>query len=411
MPRSPCYPPSNPSSRSAREIVRRPSAIEGAKPANQPTSDIEARDAPASADSSDSAPRISLPEYAALLRSGALARRDRRDRLVVRLLAGGAITAPAYDGLEQDLAALARTHVLSDVVSDATGAMPALLSAIPDRPLALFCDGDVATLGRPAVAIIGARRASRFGAAFAEQLGRDLALAGLTVVSGLAYGIDAAAHRGALMADGIHGSGGGATVAVLGSGLEYIYPASNRALAERIRRNGCLVSEYLPYTPPARHRFPERNRIVSGLSSAVIVVEAGERSGSLITARLALEQGRDVYAVPGPPGNELSAGCHRLIRQGAALVTSAEQVLAELPGWVQPDALVPASAASDEHSSRLSEKEQSLLSMLSSEPRPLEWLAEQAPQPTSELLGTLTGLELAGFVEATLHGYIRRPSR
>ncbi len=355
---------------------------------------------------------ISLASCAAILRR---ARGRKRDKLMQQLLAGHVIAPEPYDGLAEDLAALARYHLVSDVISDADAAMPSMLSAIPDSPVALFCDGDTSTLERPAVAVIGARRASRFGIVFAEQLGRDLALAGLTVVSGLAYGIDAAAHRGALSAADDNSVGfavqetTGATIAVLGSGLKHIYPASNRGLADRIRRQGCLVSEYLPYTPPAKHRFPERNRIVSGLSSAVIVVEAGERSGSLITARLALEQGRDVFAVPGPPGNELSAGCHRLIRQGAALITSAEQVLAELPDWARPDFRPQRSASATEPLGQLSRAEQEVLLMLSSEPEPLERLAQLCRRPLSELQGMLAGLELAGFVEATVHGYIRRP--
>lgn len=353
-------------------------------------------------------PSISLASYAALLRSG---QASKRSKFNAQLQAGKSLSAEPYDGLDQDLAALAGHRVLSTLVVDASGPMPSMLAEIPDPPLALFCDGDTAILERPAVAIIGARRASRFGVAFAEQLGFELALAGLGVVSGLAYGIDAAAHRGALSALEDSPAGCGATIAVLGSGLEHIYPASNRGLADRIRRHGCLLSEYLPYTPPAKHRFPERNRIVSGLSCAVIVVEAGERSGSLITARLALEQGRDVFAVPGPPGNELSAGCHRLIRQGAALITSAEQILAELPDWAKPRLSARPSADRHRPQHMLSAAEQEVVLQLSSEPQPLERLAQQVPRSPSELLGTLARLELAGIVEATVHGYIRRPPR
>ena len=214
-----------------------------------------------------------------------------------------------------------RAHLTTWLDSD----FPPLLREVSDPPLVLFCRGQVACLTRPMVAIVGARRPTYAGREAARRLSRDLAQAGVGVVSGLALGVDAAAHEGAL-------EGGGDTVAVLGSGLSNVYPARNRGLAERIAEHGVVVSEFTPHTRPARHHFPHRNRIISGLSLGVAVVEAASRSGSLITARLAGEQGRDVFAMPGSVRNPLSRGCHRLIREGAALIEGAADVLEELGG-------------------------------------------------------------------------------
>jgi DNA processing protein len=207
---------------------------------------------------------------------------------------------------------------------------PARLAEIYDPPFGLFLRGDPDALARiaevPTVAVVGSRKATTAGLAFARALAHDLAERGAVVVSGLAAGIDAAAHEGALDA-------GGVTIAVLGTGVDVVYPRRNRGLAERIlARGGLLASEYWPGTPPAPWRFPARNRIVCGLSQAVVVIEAGRRSGALITADFALEAGRPVLAVPGPPAAESSAGCNGLIRAGAALCEGAEDVVAELPG-------------------------------------------------------------------------------
>lgn len=198
---------------------------------------------------------------------------------------------------------------------------PHLLGHIPDSPLVMYLRGEW-TSAR-CVAVVGSRRATGYGIGMAERLSADLVAAGFTIVSGLARGIDTAAHTGALQA-------GGRTVAVLGNGLETIYPPENRKLAERIMENGAFLSEYPPGTPPAPYHFPVRNRIVSGLSEAVLVVEAGERSGSLITVQCALEQGRDVFAVPGNATSVTSRGCNRLIREGAGLVQEAADILEAL---------------------------------------------------------------------------------
>lgn len=204
-----------------------------------------------------------------------------------------------------------------------TAEFPPLLAEIPDPPDCIWTRGDVSLLTRTAVAVVGARAASRDGQAIASQIAGDLARAGVVVVSGLARGIDSAAHIGALDA-------GGATIAVLGTGIDRVYPAENRELHERIAAHGLLVSEFAPGSPPDVFHFPRRNRIISGLSKAVVVVEAAEKSGSLITARLAADQGRDVMAVPGPSHTGQNKGGHALLRDGAKLVESAVDILQEL---------------------------------------------------------------------------------
>jgi DNA processing protein len=200
--------------------------------------------------------------------------------------------------------------------------LPELLRQIHDPPRALFLRGaaDAEILARPAVAIVGARACSPYGAEVARMLGRELAAAGLVVVSGLARGIDGEAHRGAVDASGL-------TVAVLGCGIDRDYPAAHAELARRICERGLVVSEYEPGVEPAPWRFPARNRIIAGLAAVTVIVEARERSGALITADFALEGGRDVFAVPGEITSSLATGTNRLLRQGAAPLTSAEDVL------------------------------------------------------------------------------------
>jgi DNA processing protein len=200
--------------------------------------------------------------------------------------------------------------------------LPPLLRAIHDPPPGLFVrgDADLELLGRPAVAVVGARACSGYGASVARMLGRELSSAGLVVVSGLARGVDAEAHRGVLEA-------GGATVAVLGCGIDRDYPAAHGELARRVAATGLLVAEYAPGVEPAPWRFPARNRIIAGLCRATVVVEARERSGALITGDLALEEGREVFAVPGEIGSALSAGTNALLKLGAAPLTCAADVL------------------------------------------------------------------------------------
>jgi DNA processing protein len=228
-----------------------------------------------------------------------------------------------------------------------SSAFPPLLRAIHDPPPGLFLRGAAKPelLARPAVAIVGARASSGYGASVARSLGRELASAGLVVVSGLARGIDAEAHRGAL-------EGSGATTAVLGCGIDRDYPAAHAELARRVAEAGLIISEYAPAVEPAPWRFPARNRIVAGLCAATVVVEARERSGALITADLALEEGREVFAVPGEITSSLSAGTNALLKLGAAPLTAADDVLDSFGIELEPAAgersplleLLPASA-------------------------------------------------------------------
>jgi len=200
---------------------------------------------------------------------------------------------------------------------------PPQLLQLPDPPPALFAIGRVELLARPSIAIVGSRQATPQGTDDALAFARTLAESGYTIVSGLAQGIDAAAHCGALRT-------GASTIAVMGTGPDRVYPASQRTLAHAIAEHGCIVTQFAPGTPPLKGNFPQRNRIISGLAKGVLVVEAAPQSGSLITARLAVEQGRDVFAIPGSIHSPLSKGPHRLIREGAKLVETAQDVLVEL---------------------------------------------------------------------------------
>ena len=270
---------------------------------------------------------------------------------------------------------------------------PPRLAAIPDPPLLLFVKGSLQALAADSLAIVGGREASGPGQRFAATLAEQVSNAGLAIVSGLALGIDTAAHVGAL-------KGYSPTIAVLGSGHEHVYPQRNASLAKVIAEEGAVVSEYPPHFEPARHRFPERNRIVSGLALGVLVIEAREKSGSLITASYALEQGREVMAVPGPVASHLSRGGHALIREGAALVESAEDVLSGL-GF---ESKAP---NTEERLNALAAKERRVLDALDFTATSLDVLAQRTGFTVPELLQTLLKLELAGFVENGARGYIR----
>ncbi|WP_343732732.1 DNA-processing protein DprA [Duganella sp.] len=270
---------------------------------------------------------------------------------------------------------------------------PEYLSQIVAAPLLLYVKGRAGLLSRRAVAVVGSRNASRQGVLNAQQMAQTLSEAELTVVSGLALGIDAAAHLGGL-------NGPGSTVAVLGTGIDRIYPARNSALARRIAEEGCLISECALGTPPARDNFPRRNRIISGLSRGVLVVEAAARSGSLITARLAAGQGRDVYAVPGSIHATLSKGCHQLIREGARLVESGADVLHDMQ--MLTDAEAGARAVLDDSFV------DRVLDAMGADPVQAEVLAVHLDQPPAELQGQLLALELAGLLERLPGGMFQR---
>ncbi len=226
----------------------------------------------------------------------------------------------AQRAVERELEAIERLGLSVLTLADARYPKP--LRAIPDPPVVLYCQGSYEPRDELAIAIVGTRKPSAYGRTVAEKLAGELGARGFTIVSGLAVGIDTAAHRGALKV-------GARTIAVLGGGFQHLYPRQNRRLAEEIAGQGAVLSEFPVETPPDRWTFPKRNRVISGLSRGVVVVEAPERSGALITAKCALDQGREVFAVPGPVVPEGHKGSHRLIQQGAKLVTDVEDILEE----------------------------------------------------------------------------------
>jgi DNA processing protein len=282
-------------------------------------------------------------------------------------------------------------------------AYPPVLSAIIDPPPVLWLRGQVAALEAPAVAIVGSRAATPYGLAVGERLAADLAARGVVIVSGLARGVDSAAHRGALAA-------AGCTVAVLGSGADVVYPREHGGLALEIEHHGAILSELVPGTPPQKHFFPQRNRLISGLSRAVVVIEAGEKSGSLITARCALEQGRDVLAVPGNVLTGRNRGAHGLLRDGAKIVESADDILEELgtPGQ-RVGSLFP-----QERSGKrlpIPPEDPVLACFTAGEPSDLDAIAERTGLSTARLLPRLFELELQGRVRRAGGGRFVRLDR
>ncbi|MBC7852989.1 MAG: DNA-protecting protein DprA, partial [Pirellulaceae bacterium] len=268
------------------------------------------------------------------------------------------------------------------LIAARTPAYPARLWEIPDPPIVLWARG-AASLDCRSVAIVGSRRSTPTGLMMARKLGSDLASAGWTIVSGLALGVDGAAHEAALDA-------GGETVAVLGCGADVVYPSEHRGLAERIVASGRILSEFPPGTAPRPWHFPLRNRIISGLVQAVVVVEASEKSGSLITARLAMEQGRDVLAVPGSAASGRYRGSHALIKDGARLVESVDDVLDELEGVSRESR-----ARSGGKPPPLSKLEET---MAMGEPYSADDLAALTGRPAPELLAELGSLEVQGRI-------------
>jgi len=262
---------------------------------------------------------------------------------------------------------------------------PRMLGQISDPPLALYVQGDPKWLGEPSIAIVGSRDATAYGRTVAGHLAARLAARGLTIVSGFARGIDREAHQGALRASGT-------TVAVLGCGLDIDYPAGQWKLREAISANGCLVSEFPLGTSPAEYTFPRRNRIVSGLSLGVVVVEAGEKSGALITARLAAEQGREVFAVPGSVFSPATRGTHALLRDGAKLTEDAEDVLEEISAHFTPAPRTTATAPDP------GTTEARVLGAITAEPLHIDALGRKLSMPMSALVPALSLLEVRGCV-------------
>lgn len=282
---------------------------------------------------------------------------------------------------------------------------PPLLRQIPDPPVALFIRGAAALLASPQLAMVGSRNPSVEGRRNAEEFAAYLSRCGLTITSGMALGVDAASHRGALKA-------GGSTVAVWGTGLDKAYPPRNLDLAEEIAAKGLLVSEFPPGTPPLPTHFPRRNRLISGLSVGTLVVEAANRSGSLITARLASEQGREVFAIPGSIHNPMARGCHRLLREGAKLVESAADILEELAPLLKLE-LPAAEPATDAAPAAPPEDPEYrlLLNSLDFAPTSVDSLVERTGLTPDVVSSMLLMLELQGHVEASPGGGYSRVNK
>lgn len=269
---------------------------------------------------------------------------------------------------------------------------PKHLKAIYDPPLVLYVKGNIVETDILALAIVGARRCTYYGLSQAERFSRLLAQRGLCIVSGLARGIDAAAHRGAIKS-------GGRTIAVLGCGLGIIYPRENIELAEQIARHGALVSEFPMNTPPDFRNFPPRNRLISGLSLGVLVVESSLNSGSLITARWALEQGKEVFAIPGNIDNIYSRGTHKLIKEGAKLVEDVTDIIQELGPLAETLRTPDEPATNDPRSLSLNSQEKKIFSLLSGSPKDIDELIRITKLPPSVVSSTLMILEIKKLVK------------
>lgn len=278
---------------------------------------------------------------------------------------------------------------------------PASFESLPDAPPVMFVRGQLSASDSLAIGIVGTRHATQYGLREAARFARDLARAGVTVVSGMARGIDAAAHRGAIEA-------GGRTIAVLGGGLAHIYPPEHKGLSGEIAAAGAVISEYAPDAPPRGPMFPQRNRLISGLSLGVLVIEAAARSGSLITARHAAEQGREVFALPGPVTSRVSLGCHALIRDGAHLVTSVDHILEELG---------PAASSiptGDGHQLRqpgellLNDQERTVLEVIATEATSIDVITRQSGLPIHRVLSTISVLETRRLIRRLSGQFVSR---
>ena len=314
-----------------------------------------------------------------------------------------ALLKPDWKSVEQQLSWASRPG--NSLLASQSPDYPTLLHEITGLPPILFVQGNVGCLSNPQIAIVGSRKPSAGGKQIALEFAESLSQSGLTITSGLAYGIDSAAHQGALQS-------AAATIAVLGSGLSNIYPRRHKALASQIRDGGgALISEHPPNAQPLAAHFPRRNRVISGLSLATVVIEAGEKSGSLITARLALEQGRDVMAVPGAVQNPMAAGCHRLIQEGAALVTHSDDILANLNTYLPPlSQKMPVLAHQTE--TKLDASQHKVLYYVDYAPTSIDEIVMKSTLTTAQVSSILLALELLGHVSSAPGGmYTRLDSR
>ena len=292
-----------------------------------------------------------------------------------------------WDDVDRQVKAMEKRGI--SAVCYGSPSYPDALNEIPDAPVVLYIKGTYQQDDRFGIAVVGSRRYSPYGEAVTQKISGELAAAGFTVISGMARGIDTFAHRSAL-------SSGGRTIAVLGSGLDVFYPAENKGLMEKIAASGCVMSEFPLGTRPNRENFPRRNRLISGLSMGVLVVEAAEGSGSLITASIALEQNREVFAVPGNITAKNSAGTNMLIRQGAKMVLQTEDIIEELApalrGFIRNET---------KRTADLSSEEQGLCSCLTREPRHIDTISREIGLPVHRILDILLSLELKGVIRQT----------
>lgn len=309
------------------------------------------------------------------------------DKLAERI-----VTARDSDAAEREIELAAERNI--HIIADDDPRYPRLLREVPDPPCVLFVYGDVIPQDAVAVAIVGSRHSTRYGLQQAERLGGSLARAGVTVISGLARGIDAAAHRGAMAA-------GGRTIAVLGSGLLRIYPPEHVKLADEVSGSGAVISELPLKFGAMSGTFPQRNRLISGMTLGTIVVEAALRSGALITARHAMEQGREVFAVPGRVDSRMSHGCHQLIRDGAKLVENVDDVLEELGPLVEPTADADGRTVRHPAELKLNEIERRVLESIDNEPTSIDGIQARLGLPISQVLATLSVLEMRRLIDRT----------
>lgn len=306
-----------------------------------------------------------------------------------KIIAG--LQQPDWVAVEQDLAWLAADNNYLLTIEDQD--YPPQLREISQAPVLLFVKGDHRLLSEPQIAIVGSRNPSRIGEKTAVEFAEALASAGLTITSGLALGIDAASHRGALQV-------GGKTIAVAGTGLDRVYPASHKQLATQIAAEGALVSEFPPGTSAKADHFPRRNRIISGLCMGLLVVEAAQQSGSLITARMALDQNREVFAIPGSIHNPLARGCNALIRQGAKLVETVEDVFEELGQYNQK----PILGSPEISQTALDLEHENLLKLIAYSPTTVDTLVQESGLSVEMVSSILLVLELQGYIASAAGG-------
>ena len=309
-----------------------------------------------------------------------------------------AIKNPDWKAVEQDLLWLEQkdNHVLLYTDED----YPAQLKEIPDPPPVLFARGDIDLIHFPQIAIVGSRNPSSSGIQIATDFASSLATSGFTITSGLALGIDAAGHRGALAVQG-------KTIAVTGTGLDRVYPATHKQLATEIAENGVLISEFPPGTAAKANHFPRRNRIISGLCVGLLVVEAARKSGSLISARMALEQNREVFAIPGSIYNPLARGCNALIKEGAKLVETTQDIFEELGHYFQQPS-VQNNPVNTNIETRLDAEQQNLLNYVMYSPTSIDQLVNETGLSVENIATHLLILELQGYIIATNGGNYTR---